>query len=106
VLAAAIEAEGIEVSDDEVLDALRAAAAGEGGAPPSERKLQRSFDRLRQSGRDQDLREDIAMRKALDGMVESATPISVGQAKARDKLWTPEKEREEAGSAALWTPGS
>ena len=45
------------------------------------------------------------MRKAVDLMVESAKPISVEQAKARDKLWTPEKEGRER-SEQLWTPGS
>ena len=38
-----------------------------------------------------------------------ATPISVEQAKARQKLWTPGKDDGEsgpAGSGQLWTPGS
>ena len=34
------------------------------------------------------------MRKAVDLLVESAKPITVEQAEARDKLWTPEKEAE------------
>jgi len=43
------------------------------------------------------------MRKAVDLMVEAAKPISVEQAQARDKLWTP--GREESGSSQqLWTP--
>jgi hypothetical protein len=37
-------------------------------------------------------------------LIAEATPISVEQAKARDKLWTPEKETE--GSGQLWTPGT
>ena len=45
------------------------------------------------------------MRKAVDLVVEEAKPISVDQAKARDKLWTPEKERDEA-AGEIWTPGS
>ena len=44
------------------------------------------------------------MRKAVDLLAESAKPIPVAQAEAREKLWTPEKERAEAGG--LWTPGS
>ena len=44
------------------------------------------------------------MRKAVDLLGESATPISVDQAKARDKLWTPEKEPDEP-AGELWTPG-
>jgi hypothetical protein len=37
--------------------------------------------------------------------VENAKPISVEQAKARDKLWTPDKDAEERPSE-IWTPGS
>jgi hypothetical protein len=62
------------------------------------------LQRLRESGRDSMVREDIRIRKAIDVVAESAKPIPVEQAEAREKLWTPEKEREEAGS--LWTPGS
>ena len=105
VLAAVVEAEGIEVTDDELLDSLRAATQGPGRPSTSEKKLQKSLDRAKQEGRDEPLREDIAMRKAVDPMVESAKPITVEQAKARDKLWTPGKEAQE-GSGQLWTPGS
>ena len=105
VLAAIVEAEGIEVSDDELLDALRAAAASSGGAEPGEKKLQRSLERLREDGRDDVLREDIAMRKVVDLLVDSAKPISVEQAKAREELWTPEKDEPDEAKQ-LWTPGS
>lgn len=105
VLAAIVESEGIEVSDDELLDALRAAAASSGGAEPGEKKLQRSLERLREDGRDDVLREDIAMRKVVDLLVDSAKAISVEQAKARDELWTPEKDQPDEAKQ-LWTPGS
>ena len=91
VLAAVVDAEGIEVTDEELLDSLRAATQGPGRPETSEKQLQKSLDRAKQEGRDEPLREDIAMRKAVDLMVESAKPISVEQAKARDKIWTPEK---------------
>ena len=104
VLAAVVEAEGIEVSDEELLDSLRAATQGPGRPETSERKLQKALDRAKAEGRDETLREDIAMRKAVDLMVESAKPISVDQAKARDKLWTPGKEGE-AEAKEIWTPG-
>src|SRR4051812_42363249 len=100
VLAAVVDAEGIEVSDDELLDSLRQTAGG-----ATEKEIKKAFDRMRQQGRDDLLREDIAMRKAVDLLVEKAKPISVEQAKARDKLWTPEKDKEEAPQQ-LWTPGS
>ena len=100
VLTAIVAAESIEVSDDEVLEALQADAERAGVKP---KKL---FDRLRSEGRLDSVKEDLAARKAVDLVAESATAISVEQAKARDKLWTPEKESAEAGSGQLWTPGS
>ena len=108
VLAAVVEAEGIEVTDEELLDAMREAniAQGRGGeAGPSEKALRRSLEKARKQGRDELLREDIAMRKALDILVENATPISVEQAEARGKIWTPGQEEAE-GEKQLWTPGS
>jgi trigger factor len=106
VLAAVVEAEGIEVSDEEVLDALRQAATGGGGErEPSEKELRRSLERAKAQGRDDSLREDIAMRKAVDRLVESARAIPADRAKAREELWTPEKERPPE-SGRIWTPGS
>lgn len=104
-LAAIVAAEGIEVSDEEVLDALREAAVASGLPEPSDEELTKSLERARSEGRDEGLREDIAMRKAVDLVVEQAKPIPVEQAEAREKLWTPEKERPE-GAGKLWTPGS
>lgn len=105
VLAAVVEREGIDASDEEVMDALRAAAAQGAEKPPSEKQLRRSLERARKDGRDELLREDIAMRKAVDWLVERATPIAADRAEARDRLWTPEKEAPE-GEKQLWTPGS
>jgi len=105
VLAAIVEAEGIAVPDDDLLQSLREAAAGSDSKPPSERSLERTLARMREDGRAELLREDIAMRKAVDAMVESARAIPADQAEARERLWTPEKEGSEA-PAELWTPGS
>jgi trigger factor len=99
VLEAVADAEAIEVSDEELLDSLRSAAEREGTQP------QKLLDRIRASGRDAALREDLRMRKAVDLLSESATPIPVDQAKAREQLWTPEKEHSESSSPELWTPG-
>jgi trigger factor len=98
VLAAVADAEAIEVTDAELADSLRHAAEHEGVKP------EQLLERLRSSGRDALLREDLRLRKAADVIAESAKPIPVEQAAAREKLWTPEKEREEKGQ--LWTPGS
>jgi trigger factor len=105
VLAAVVEAEGIEVSDDELIDALRAAATGADGSQPTDEDLQKTLARAREQGRDELLRDDIAMRKAVDLLAEHAKPIPIEQQEARDKLWTPEKEAAEKKSK-LWTPGS
>jgi trigger factor len=89
VLAAIVEAEGIEVTDEEIEQALRASA------PPdaSDKQLKRALKRARSQGADEALREDIAMRKAVDLVVENAKPIEAGRAAAREKLWTPESAR-------------
>jgi trigger factor len=98
VLTAIAEAEGIEVSDEEMVEALEHTAEHERTTP------EKLLERLRENGRDAMLREDIRVRKAIDLVAESAKPIAIEQAEAREKLWTPEKEREAAGN--LWTPGS
>jgi len=89
VLAAIVEAEGIEVSEEELEQALRASA------PPdaSDKQLKRALKRARSQGTDEALREDIAMRKAVDLVVEHAKPIEAERAAAREKLWTPESSR-------------
>ena len=106
VLAAIVKREGIEVSDEEVEQALSQAAVPEdGGRRPSEKQLKRALKRARAQGAEDALREDIAMRKAVDLIVEHATPIPAEQAEARDKLWTPDQEREEK-AGKIWTPGA
>ena len=105
VLAAIVEAEGIEVSAEELKDALREATVASGGEQPSEKALERSLKRAQEQGADDALRDDIAMRKAVDMVVEHAEPIPAEQAQAREKLWTPDKDAEQK-SSELWTPGS
>jgi len=102
VLAAIIEAEGIEPTDEEVREAVEQ-AAGEGPARTSPKKL---LERLKSTGRLEPLKQELAQRKAIDLVAESAKPISIEQARARDKLWTPgESERAKSGSTPeIWTP--
>ena len=97
VLAAVVEAEGIDPSEEEVLEAVERVT----GRRPNAKALAR----LRDSGRLDGVKADLAQRQALDLVADSATPISVDQAKARDKLWTPGQDRP-AGTSQLWTPGS
>jgi len=99
VLAAVVAAESIEPPADEVLESLEQAAPSEG---TSAKKL---LERMRSAGRLDAFKAELAQRKALDLLTESATPITVEQAQARDKLWTPGKDVE-GRSSQLWTPGS
>lgn len=97
VLAAIADAEEIEVSEEEMVEALAHSAEHERTTP------EKLLERLRESGRDAMIRDDIRFRKAIDLVAESAKPIPLEQAEAREQIWTPEKERKEAGE--LWTPG-
>jgi trigger factor len=97
VLAAIVEAEQIEPTDEDLLEAIRPVAERDGQKP------EKVLRRLRDRGRLGPLSEDVAERQALELLVSEAKPITVEQAKARDDLWTPEKE---SPSGQLWTPGN
>jgi trigger factor len=100
VLAAVVAAEAIEPSDEDLLEALTGAAERDGSDPAE------LLERLRKAGRLEELRSDVATTRAAELLVSEATPISVEQAKARQKLWTPGKDDAESGTTQLWTPGS
>jgi trigger factor len=102
VLAAIIEAEGIDPTEEQLLRVVEEGSRDE-STPP--RKL---LERLRSAGRLDELKADVAQRQALDLLVERSQPIPVEQARARDKLWTPGAEERpgEAAGGRLWTPGS
>jgi trigger factor len=76
VLVALVEAEGIEASDGDVLDALQATATRENTTPEKLR------DQLEKAGRLDDLREDIARGNAIDFVVDAATPVAPKPEKA------------------------
>ena len=98
VLAAVAAEEGVEVTDEELVESLRHTAEEHEGTTP-----EKLLERLRSQGRDGLLREELRLRKAADVVAESAKPIPMEQADARERLWTPEKERVPEGG--LWTPG-
>jgi trigger factor len=99
VVTAIAEAEGIEVSEEEMVEALEHSAEHERTTP------EKLLERLRKNGRDAMIREDLRARKAIELVADSAKPIPKEQAEAREKIWTPEKEKEEK-AGELWTPGS
>jgi trigger factor len=84
ILAAIVESEGIEASDEELLEALREATPG-----VDDKKLAKALAQLEKDGRAGVLREDVAMRKAVDLVAEHAKPIEPDLAEARGKIWTP-----------------
>lgn len=109
VVTAVAEAEGIEVSDEEMAEALAHSAEHERTTP------EKLLARLRENGRDKMVREDIRARKAIELIAEAAKPIPLeeaeeraGRAEAREKILTPEKEQDEGEGKAggLWTPDS
>lgn len=99
VLAAVVEAEGIEASEEELLETLAHTAEHERTTP------EKLLARLRDNGRDAAIVEDVRIGKAIDLLAESAEPVPLERAEAREKIWTPEKEPAEEKPSELWTPG-
>jgi trigger factor len=108
VLAAVADAEDIEPTDEDLLEAI---GPGEGKNAP-----EKLLARLREAGRDHLLRDEVRMRRAAEAIAEASKPIPMERAAAREQIWTPEKgdaDAESEGAAApeqkpgeLWTPGS
>jgi trigger factor len=103
VLSAVVAAEQIEPSEQDLLEAVAPTAEREGIAP------EQVLEQLREAGRVEELREDLAARQAVELIVARAKPIPLEQAQAREQLWTPEKEAAGEGESApagerLWTP--
>jgi trigger factor len=105
VVTAIAEAEGLEVSEEEMVEALEHSAEHERTTP------EKLLERLRQTGRDAMVREDLRARKAMELVAEAAKPIPKEQAderqekaEAREKLLAPEGEGK-AKAGELWTPG-
>jgi trigger factor len=99
VLEAAAERLGVEVADDDVAAVIREEAEDLG------EDADELIGEMRESGRYEGLRADLALRATLDRIAAEVKRIPVELAEARDKLWTPEKEKPETVTK-LWTPGS
>jgi trigger factor len=99
VLEAAADQLEIDISDGEVETVIREQAGAIGDDPDE------AVTQVRESGRFDTLREDLRLRAAVDRIAAEVEPISPDLAAARDKLWTPDKEKEPADTK-LWTPGS
>jgi trigger factor len=94
VLEAIADDLGLEVSDEEIADALR-----------DQGEEEETIETVAASDFAEQLRQDLRLRKALDRVVAEVTPISTELAQAREKLWTPEQEKA-PGDTKLWTPTS
>jgi trigger factor len=95
VLEAAADQLGIDVSDEELEEELRLRYEDADEAIPQ----------LRESGRWEQERESLRLARALDRVASEVKRIPADLAAAREKLWTPEKERDQA-ETTLWTPAS
>lgn len=104
VIAAVVDAEQIVPSDEDMIEVITPTAEREGVEPAELLKT------LEGSGRVQEIRDDLAARQAVELIAAEAKPITIEQAQAREKLWTPESEEQqgegdaEASAARLWTP--
>ena len=99
VLDAVADKLGLEVPDEEI-EALVRREAEETGEDPDAVLVPRARAPVSSSSRG-----DLRMRKALDEVVAGVKRIPVELARAREKLWTPEKEKAPT-EMKIWTPGS
>lgn len=99
VLTAVVAAEGIEPSELDLLAAVTETAQREEIAP------EQLLARLREAGRIEELREDLAARQAIELIVARAKPIPLERAIAREKLWTPDKDHEGERPGAVSAAG-
>jgi trigger factor len=99
-LEALAERAAIDVTDDDVKAYIREEAEASG-----EEDAEGVIDDVWAHGQQESIREDLRLRAALDRLVADVKPIAPELAEAREKLWTPDKEKPE-GETKLWTPGS
>ena len=98
ILDAAAAKLAVEVSDEEI-DTLIGEQSEEGDDVEESKRM------LQENGGYERIRADLRLKKALDEIVAGVKRIPVELAAARDKLWTPEKEKE-GTKMNIWTPGS
>jgi trigger factor len=99
VLEAVADKLGLEVSDAEIDELVREQAELAGDDPDD------AVRRVFESGRHEVLRADLRLRKALDRVAAEAKRVPAEVARAREDIWTPDKETSPT-ETKLWTPGS
>jgi trigger factor len=98
VLEAAAGSLGIVVDDERVESLVREQAEILDEDPDAQ------LQRLRESGRFEQLREDLCLSDALKRIAAEVKRIPRELAEAREQIWTPEKEKQQP-ETKLWTPG-
>jgi trigger factor len=99
VLEAVADKLGLEVSDEEIEELIREQADLQGD--DADEAVKQVFA----DGREEVLRGDLRLRKALDRVAAEAQRVPVEVARAREEIWTPDKETPPT-ETKLWTPGS
>ena len=98
-LEAVAEKAGIAISDDDVKELVREQAEVSGD------DADEVIADIWAHGHQEQLREDLRLRAALDRLASDVKPIAPETHAAREAIWTPDKEKP-AGETKLWTPGS
>ncbi|PWU19441.1 MAG: trigger factor [Candidatus Rokuibacteriota bacterium] len=93
VLEAVADQLGLEVTDEELTGELR-----------EQGEEEETIERVLASPARETIREDLRLRKAVNRVASEVKRIPLELAEARDKLWTPEKEKAPTDTK-LWTPG-
>lgn len=99
VLEAVADKLGLEVDDAEIEELIRDQAEAHGDDPSE------AVEQVIAGGAQETLRSDLRLRKALDRVATEAKRVPAEVARARESIWTPDKESSQA-ETKLWTPGS
>jgi trigger factor len=99
VLEAVADQLSLEVTDEEIEELIREQAELQGD--DADEAIKQVFS----DGRQEALRGDLRLRKALDRVAAEAKRVPVEVARAREEIWTPDKETPKT-ETKLWTPGS
>ena len=99
VLEAVADGLDLQVEDAEIEELIREQAELAEDDPDG--AVRQVFD----SGREEVLRGDLRLRKALDRVAAEAKRVPTDEVRAREQIWTPEQETQPT-ETKLWTPGS
>ncbi len=99
VLEAVADKLELEVTDEEIEELIREQAEAHGD------DADEAVKQVSEGGGYETLRGDLRLRKALDRVAAEAQRVPVDVARARESIWTPDKESPPT-ETKLWTPGS